>query len=163
MSIAFLIIDMQKEFIENNKYRDFMESALEYINETSRIFREARLPVVIIQDEEAGEGPGSSGFELVDELIVEESDYHLTKFYSNAFCKTDLEKLLKNLDVDFVFVSGFAAEHCVLFSYNGARELGFGASILQNGVAGCEKEQIEKIQLLRSVTSIETIEYFISK
>lgn len=163
MSIALLIIDMQKEFMGVEKCRESIDDALEYINETSKIFRNVEKPVIIIQDEEVGEGPGSDGYDLMEELIVKDSDYRISKFYSNAFWKTDLEKILKELDVEFVVVSGFAAEHCVLFTYNGALERGIGASVLQHGIAGFDKEQIKETQNLRAVISYEAIDYLLRK
>jgi len=163
MSIALLIIDMQKAFKGIEKCRESIDDALEYINETGNIFRNAGKPVIIIQDEEAGEGPGSEGYDLMEELVVEDSDHRMSKFYSNGFWKTDLEKLLKDLNVEFVVVSGFAAEHCVLFTYNGALERGINASILQHGIAGFDKNQIKETQSLRAVVSIEAIDYLLEK
>ncbi|WP_432664377.1 isochorismatase family protein [Wukongibacter baidiensis] len=163
MSIALLIIDMQKAFKNVEKCRESIDDALEYINETSNIFRNAGKPVIIIQDEEVSEGPGSDDYDLMEDLIVEDSDYRISKFYSNAFWKTDLEKILRDLDVEFVVISGFAAEHCVLFTYNGALERGIGASLLQHGIAGFDKNQIKETQNLRAVISIEAIDYLLRK
>jgi len=160
MNIALLIIDMQQDFYDQKPFRESLTNALEYINETSKLFREAGKPVIVIQDEEAGEGPGSKGFENISDLILEDSDHFIQKFHSNAFWQTDLEKLLKSLDVQFLVVSGFAAEHCVLFTYNGAIERSFGASILQNGVAGFEKKNVKSIHELRSVICLEALDYF---
>ncbi len=161
MSIALLIIDMQKEFREMEPCKEMVSNALEYINEVSSLFREAGKPVIVIQDEEAGDGPGSEGYELMDDLDVMESDIHLSKIYSNSFWKTDLERTLKDLDVEFVVVSGFAAEHCVLFTYNGAIERGFGASILQHGIAGLDKSRVKDTQDIRAVISYEALKYIL--
>ena len=38
MSIALLIIDMQKEFIQDEKFKQSVVDSLEYINETADIF-----------------------------------------------------------------------------------------------------------------------------
>ena len=161
MNIALLIIDMQKEFYENNNLKPMLDNALEYINETSQIFRRANKPVIIIQDKEAGQGPSSHGFENIESLLIEDSDKSIYKFHSNSFWETDLEALLTALKVDYLIISGFAAEHCVLFTYNGALERGYGASLLQHGIAGLEKENVDSIQQIRSVISIEALGYFI--
>lgn len=160
MNIALLIIDMQQDFYNQKPLRDSLTNALEYINVASELFRVAGKPVIVIQDEEAGEGPGSKGFENISDLILKDSDHFIQKFHSNAFWETDLEELLKSLDVQFLIVSGFAAEHCVLFTYNGAIERSFGASLLQHGVAGLEKKNVKSIQLLRSVISLDALDYF---
>ncbi len=162
MSIALLIIDMQKAFKEIDKCSESINDALEYINETSKMFRAADKPVIIVQDEEAGEGPDSDGFKLMDELHVEDTDLRISKVYSNSFWETDLDKLLKELEVEFLVISGFAAEHCVLFTYNGAVERGFNASILQHGIAGFDHDQVKETQYIRPVICIETLEYILN-
>ena len=62
-----------------------------------------------------------------------------------------------------VIVSGLAAEHCVLFTYNGALERGYDASILQHEIAGFDKIQVKETQYLRSTTSNESLNYFIKQ
>lgn len=158
MNIALLVIDMQEEFFANSQFKGMMEGAIEYINEAAGFFREAGCPVVIVQDEEA-----TDGFDTVKEIKIEESDIRLTKQFSNAFWKTDLEKILKDKGVEFVVVSGFAAEYCVLFTLNGAEERGFGTSLLQHGVAGLTKEAVEKTHLLRPTISLETLYFMLHK
>lgn len=163
MSIAFLVIDMQKEFYQLEHCKETMVGTIDYINETAELFRKTGHPVVIVQDEEAGEGPGSKGYELMDEIKTEISDIRISKIYSNAFWKTDLEKLLKDRGVKFVIVSGFAAEYCVLFTLNGAEERGFGASLLQHGVAGLSKTRVDETYLIRPTVSLETIFYMLTE
>lgn len=162
MNIALLIIDMQKEFISKDKYKESLTDALEYINETAELFRSKNLPVVVIQDKEAADGPGSEGFENVDELVVKDTDHSIHKFYSNSFWQTELDELLKSLKVEFVVISGFAAEYCVLFTYNGAEERGYGASLLQHGIAGVDITQVKETQLIRPVISLDALDFFIS-
>jgi len=163
MSIALLIIDMQKEFIQDEKFKQSVVDSLEYINETADIFRKAGKPVIIIQDEEAGEGPDSIPYEVMDEIVTNEEDYYISKMYSNSFWKTGLEELLKELKVEFLVISGFAAEHCVLFTYNGALERGYGASMLQHGIAGLDPKRVQDTQLVRAVVSIEALYFFLNK
>jgi len=158
--IAFLVIDMQKNCKEATCCKASFEKALEYINEISEYFRDKNQPVVIIQDVEAG-GPDTEGFKCVEELVVSNNDFFVHKTCSNAFWETDLDNILKSQGVDCVVISGFAAEHCVLFTYNGAIERGYNAFLLQNGIAGFDDEEIKRIQSLRSVISYEALEYFL--
>lgn len=162
MSMALLVVDVQKEFFNNDKYRPIIEPTLEYINEAADFFRQAGHPVVFIQDEEAGEGPGSEGYELVDELIIKEGDHRLSKVYSNSFMKTGLYDLLKSRGIKFVVVAGFAAEYCVLFTLNGALERDFEASLLQHGVSGETLDRVNDTYLVRPTISLNAI-YYICK
>lgn len=161
MKAAFLIIDMQNGCREFCKCQREFDEAVEYINEAAKLFREKELPVVRVMDIEVGDGPGSKGFEFVDSIIANENDIIIHKEYNNAFFKTELHNKLQELEVDFVVISGFAAEYCVLFSYNGAIEMGYGTSLLQNGIAGVEYDEVKKMQIIRPVVSIEVLEYFL--
>ena len=161
MKCAFIIIDMQKGCRELCKCQREFDDAVEYINEAARIFREKGLPVVRVLDIEVGEGTGCKEFEFVDSINTHKNDIVVHKEYNNAFFKTELNEKLQELGVEFVVISGFAAEYCVLFSYNGAKEMGYGVSLLQNGIAGVEYEEVKRMQLLRPVVSIEMLEYFL--
>ena len=162
MKVAFLIIDMQKGCREYCKCQREFDDAVEYINEVASFFRKKGLPVVRVLDIEVGEGPGSEKFEFVDSIVTSPEDIIIHKEYNNAFFKTDLNDKLQKLGVEFVIMSGFAAEYCVLFSYNGAKEMGYEVSLLQNGIAGFEYEEVKKMQLIRPVISVEALEYLLN-
>ncbi|MCM1991397.1 cysteine hydrolase family protein [Oceanirhabdus seepicola] len=161
MKSAFLIIDMQKGCREFCKCQREFDGAVEYINEAAKLFRKNGLPVVRVLDLGVDEGPGSKEFEFVDSIITDENDIIIHKEYNNAFFKTELNNKLQELGVEFVVISGFAAEYCVLFSYNGAKEMGYGVSLLQNGIAGVEYEEVKKMQLIRPVVSSVVLECFL--
>lgn len=161
MKTAFIIIDMQKGCRNICKCQSEFDEAVEYINEAARIFREKRLPVIKVLDKEVGEGPGSEEFKFVDSITTDKNDIIIHKEYNNAFFKTELNDKLQELGTQFVVIGGFAAEYCVLFSYNGAKEMGYGVSLLQNGVAGVHYEEVKRIQQLRPVVSLEALEYFL--
>lgn len=157
---AFLIVDMQKNCQDSASSQASFSTALWYINTVGDLFRKRSLPVIIIQDLEDG-GPGTEGFDCVEELKIESRDFHIHKLFSNAFWQTELDSILKANDVDFVIIAGFAAEHCVLFTFNGARERGYKAVLLQNGIAGLDEDEVKRIQLLRPVINFRALEYFI--
>ncbi len=161
MKIALLVIDMQHEFFMKDQTAQDIKLALEWINPTIDLFHQAKQTVIFVQDEEAGEGPGSDGFDLFKDLNRKPEDHVLSKFYSNAFWKTDLEDILKDLKIDFLVICGFAAEFCVNYTYNGALERGFKATILQNGISGFDKTYSKMIHEICNVTSYNTIEFLL--
>lgn len=158
--VALLVIDMQKNCKEATPCKASFEKAVEYINEISQYFRQRKHPVVIIQDIEA-EGPETEGFKCVEELQVSDDDFFVHKTYCNAFWETELDTILKSEGVDCIIISGFAVEHCVLFTYNGAIERGYNTFLLQNGVAGFDDDEIKRINSLRPVICYEALEYFL--
>jgi nicotinamidase-related amidase len=161
MRAALLIVDMQKGCMVNSS-KDSMKRALEYINYTSGLFRKNGQPVVLIQDVGVGGGPGSPEFELLDEIDVSAQDIVLHKSQCNAFWDTELDGILKAKGIGFVVVSGFSAEYCVLFTYNGACERGYCTALLQHGIAGSDMKDVNNVQLKRSVISHEVLEYFLN-
>jgi len=123
MNSALLIIDMQKGFLDNQICYPSINSTLEYINAAVELFNETRKPIFTIQDEDAKEEPGPKSYELIDSLKKEMINHHkISKIYSNAFWETSLEKDLKSQNINFLVLAGFAAEGCVNYTYNGARE-----------------------------------------
>ena len=158
--VALLVIDMQKKCKEATSCKETFEKAVEYINEISQYFRKKNHPVIIIQDIETG-GPETDGFNCVDELEVSDNDFFVNKIFSNAFWQTELDTILKGEGVDCLVISGFSAEQCVIFTYNGAIERGYNSFLLQNGIAGFDDDEVKRIQLLRSVICYEALEYFL--
>lgn len=158
--IAFLIIDLQKAFIDDRKGQKVYDDTLIYVNETAKLFRKANQPVIVIRDIEEGDGPL---FDIVDDLRVEKTDIKLTKTYSNSFWKTELDDILKKLNVDFVVISGSAAEQCVLATYNGAREREYQAVILQHGVFADHPSGLIDLLNNRALISYTAISYLLKK
>lgn len=160
MNIALLIIDVQEAFIGHLKKTRVFEETMMYINETSKLFREAHCPVFVIRDISEGHG---EAYENVQALQVEKTDIEILKLENNAFWQTDLEARLKDLQIDYLILCGNAAEFCVLATYNGARERGFGASYLQNGVFAQSSVGLTDIFENRSLVDYNMIEYILGQ
>lgn len=133
MKLALLIVDMQKLFID--PYRDRMDvnRACEHINYVAGMLREAGHPVIRIRDVEEKDA-GEERLAEIPEIVAASSDLQVEKVHSNAFWETNLEAILREHAPDLVIVSGYAAQYCVLATYNGAAERGFRAVLLQGGI-----------------------------
>ncbi|SCY60655.1 isochorismatase family protein [Alkaliphilus peptidifermentans] len=159
MNIALLIIDVQEAFIGQRRGEQGYSNTFEYINETAALFRKAHKPVIIVRDIEGGD---DENFQNVKELNVEDSDIEVLKEFSNSFWRTNLEEILKERNVDFVVLCGNAAEHCVLATYNGADERGYGVAMLQNGIFALHPNGLLDIFNNRSVISYQVISYMLN-
>lgn len=157
MKPALLIIDMQNGFTAAPRRRGEIEGACEYINETAKLFQDVDLPIVIVQDVRVEGGKESEDFDLIPEIILTGTELWLEKEWANSFWQTLLEQLLNDQAVDFVIVCGFAAEHCVTFTCNGARERGFGAAILQHGILGEHADAAQSVYDVRPLISYPVI------
>ena len=159
MSIAFLVVDVQQAFFDNPRFKEPLMVASDYINEVSGYFRESGFPVIHIQDLNGGGGPGNPGFEVAKEITHLPEEIYIHKSKGNAFWNTDLEKVLKDLKVEHVIVSGFAVPYCVLSTYLGAEERDFGVSLLQNGIAGVDMDALKQISTLRNVVNYKFVKF----
>ena len=154
MGIALLVIDMQKAFVEDKQNEINYETALWVINHTTKLFRTNDKPVIMIRDIEDGNGPEYGYIEALD---VENSDIHVTKVFNNSFWKTNLEKILKEKNIDTVVIAGNALEHCVTATYFGAKERGFRVLLLQQGIVADLPESLKKLYDVRPLVSYSAL------
>ncbi|BCG59456.1 cysteine hydrolase family protein [Paenibacillus sp. URB8-2] len=162
MKIGLLIIDMQAIHLEDLE-KKIIDRACEYINYVSDLLRSNDHVVIHVQDIEGLKESNRDLYNSVPEIQIKDKDLILTKENSNAFWKTELEQILLNQSVEFIIISGFAAEHCVLFTYNGAIERGFKPVILQNGILSNKSDVITSTYRDRNLISYPVIEYLINK
>lgn len=140
MKLALIVVDMQKEYYAP-RTKELMDRAVEHINYMIPKFEERGLPVIWVQDIDAGEGvvPGTEGFEIIDSLRPAADAVRIHKTYGNSFNKTELNAVLKTHGVDTPVVTGFCAEFCVLSTYRGAKDLDYFPMILKNGIASTNR------------------------
>jgi nicotinamidase-related amidase len=162
MKLGLLIIDLQEVHLGKveQKARD---QACEFINYVAGLLRSKNHTVIHIQDIEGMEASNEAAFNVIPEIQIMDGDLRVTKEYSNAFWKTDLEKILLEQGVDLLILSGYAAEHCVLFTYNGAMERGFKPVILQQGILSSHSDTITATYRDRKLISYPVIEALVNQ
>ncbi|MFB9327162.1 cysteine hydrolase family protein [Paenibacillus aurantiacus] len=159
MRIALLIVDMQHLFVKEAPVYPDLSHACQHINYAARLLRDSGHLVVHVQDMEDAPHVTPEQIGIIDEITRAEGDRYIEKMWSNAFWNTDLEQLLAEQSVGLVIVAGFAAEHCITFTFNGARERGFKAAVLQNGVLGEKPDSVSIVARDRTLISYPVIEY----
>ncbi|MDO7907669.1 isochorismatase family cysteine hydrolase [Paenibacillus sp. JX-17] len=164
MKIAYLIIDMQSVYLQEDPLEQkVINRACMYINYVADLMRSKGQLVVHIQDIEGRDESNHALYEVVPEIDVRETDLKLTKENSNAFWQTDLEQILRDHGVELVVIAGFAAEHCVLFTYNGANERGFKPVLLQNGILSTHSDIITSTYRDRNLISHPVIQFMLNQ
>ncbi|MFF2887332.1 cysteine hydrolase family protein [Paenibacillus sp. NPDC057967] len=152
MNIALIVIDMQEIYLKQVDVAR-VDSACEYINHVAAMLRSSNQLIVHVQDVDGKDETNQEQYATIPAIQMEPSDMVVTKLYSNSFWQTELEQLLRDHHVDFVVISGFAMEHCVLFTYNGASERGFTPALLQRGVLSEHEDSIAAAYRDRHVVS----------
>jgi nicotinamidase-related amidase len=87
---------------------------------------------------------GTWGAEIVRELLPEPTDFSLTKRRYSAFFGTELEPLLRELDIDTVILTGVATNGCVRHTAADAFFHGFKIMV----VSDCVESRDEASQQL---------------
>lgn len=158
MKIALLIIDLQHQHV-----RDVPTSKIdricEHINYVSGLLRAAGHPVIHIRDIEGMTEETREHYEGIEQVVVDPGDLIVTKEYSNAFWQTNLEEVLAQQGVKPLILAGYAAEHCVLFTYNGAVERGFSPVLLQNGFTSRHEDTVVAASRDRNLISYPVVEW----
>lgn len=164
MKLALLVIDLQNEFFEDGSPAlATLRPAVEYVNAAIALFRKAGAQIVVVRDIEDQRAPGHPSFEVHPSVKVHTEDLHVDKRAGNAFWQTELEQELRSRDIDFVVLVGFAAEYCVLNTYRGATERGFGAAIMRGAIAGPREEHIGFVERICDVISYGTLERLMTR
>ncbi|GKU77445.1 cysteine hydrolase family protein [Paenibacillus sp. L3-i20] len=161
MKIGFLIIDLQTIHVQDRVDKTEINKACQYINYVSKLLRTKEHVVVHIQDIEGMNDATKDKYNIIPEVHIADTDLKVSKKFSNAFWQTELEQLLKSHGVELLIISGFAAEYCVLFTYNGATERGFKPVLLQNGFLSINSDMIASTYRDRNVISYPAIEYLL--
>lgn len=158
MKPALLILDPQNDFFQDeNPYLAEFQRVVSRVNAAITLFREHSWLVVFIQHTSATKLPGSYEWAIYRQFDCRPEDIRLTKTYKDAFCATHLDLMLSSHDVDFLVVSGFLAEHCVLATYRGALECGYRAALLTAGIAGFDSQAVEAIERSCAQISLEEL------
>jgi nicotinamidase-related amidase len=142
---ALVVVDMQKDFCypEGALYvGDHVRKTIDNIRDVLDIVR-GSIPVIFTQDwhrkddEEFNVWPkhciqNTWGAEIVDELNPSDEDYFVKKRRYSAFFGTDLDLLLRELDVDELIVCGVVTNICVLHTVADAVMRGYKVTVLKD-------------------------------
>jgi nicotinamidase-related amidase len=164
MNMAFLVIDVQKEIIQTDPVASSsILQAIDYINAAIVLFRKRKLPIIGIQhiNKEEHLAPGLEGFDIPEEVKLLPSDIRIQKTHSNAFVKTELQKVLQDRNVNTILLSGYCAEYCVLSTYRGARDLDMQPIILRGAIASDNPENIRFVENINEIISLGALEKFL--
>jgi len=158
---ALVVVDMQRDFMPGGALGvDGADTIVERVNEYTRLFEKASLPVFFTRDwhpkthisfkRNGGVWPehcviGSDGAAFDERLyipsdnrfIISKGDSETFDAYS-GFQGTTLKALLQERGVNRVFICGVATDYCVKHTLLGAENLGFRTVLLIDAVKGVD-------------------------
>ena len=147
ISPALLVIDVQKAFIGMMDQTSIDESIV-YINAYIESFNQLDFPVIYIYhaNENQGVAIGSEGYKYIDKIPVPDDAIIVNKKYMNAFNKTELDKILKELKCNTLFLCGLSAAGCVYGTWVGGLDLDYETYVLQQAVMSHDTEVTKMIE-----------------
>ncbi|MDP3446019.1 MAG: isochorismatase family cysteine hydrolase [Ignavibacteria bacterium] len=150
---ALIVIDAQNDFVENMvEPKSVADEAVDKIVKVIDFFREKKLPIIYFRElhrkelvdfgrELDGDEPvhcveGTRGAQLVDKIQPKDGEYIIGKRRYSTFFGTDLEILLKGLNVKTIYIVGFITDVCVHYSAVDAHQYDYHVKIFKDAVAG---------------------------
>ncbi|MCD9022955.1 cysteine hydrolase family protein [Cohnella silvisoli] len=159
---ALLIIDAQKGFLSDPNGPAAVYDAWTAVDNISLVLnaaRKAKIPVIHSQEMhrkqmvdfgrelDGSEGvhclEGTESVEIVDELKPIEGEYIIQKRRYSCFFATDLNILLKGLNVQSLLVCGFLTDVCVHYTCADAHQHDYHVKVLYDCVRGSSLESHE--------------------
>lgn len=144
---ALMVIDIQNEYLPMMDKKDY-EPGMLAINQLIDWFRSYNYPIIRVYNTEPGQGPepGTEPFEFPKSVRIKDSDAKVIKNYPSAFTKTDLDKILKEKDVNTVFICGLSAVGCALATYFGAIDRQYDAFMVREAVMSHKSDYTDVIR-----------------
>ncbi len=133
---ALLIIDMQKASFKPEIERFDTHGVVSRINQLAAIFRTLDYPVIYIQHDGTGSGEfekNTTGWENLDELIVEPNDIMIDKYVNDVFYESQLHPKLVALNINDIVVTGCATDFCVESTVQSALIKDYNITVVKDG------------------------------
>lgn len=159
---ALLIIDVQKQYIPYMSQED-QDLAIHMMNWTMMIFRNYDLPVIRVYhtDPEGGFTEDSPGFAFHDSLQISEDDPMIIKTYGSSFTKTNLDEILKEKDINTLFLCGLSSVGCVLATYMDAASHDYKAFMIKDAMICHNEEYTNSIEEIFNAMDLETLMFML--
>ncbi len=140
---ALLVIDTQNGLLDK---KDFSEE-IRKIKNLIAYFKNNNSIVIftkhIDRDEKSIFYEGSYSSEILEDF-KEHPNYVITKETPDSFFNTNLDSILKELNIDHIFICGFNTEYCCLFTAISAFTRGYKVTFVEDATGSvCDENTYE--------------------
>lgn len=169
--VAFLVIDMLNDFVLEGAVLE-IPATREIIPILKKRIEEARkkkIPIIYICDSHVEDDKefeiwpphaikGTKGAKIVEELSPEPEDYLVEKTTYSGFYNTELEDLLKRLNIEELIITGTVTNICVMYTVAGAIFRGYKVKVLKDCVAAVnENDHQFALRQMKNILKAEII------
>ena len=106
--------------------------------------------IIFIQHNNSLLKKGSENWEIDDRIAKQDGDLTVQKFHGNAFSKTDLERILRENNINEIVVCGLISHGCIKATCLGGLNVGFPTALVRNGHTNWNKNAAIKINLVET-------------
>jgi nicotinamidase-related amidase len=149
---ALLIIDMQKISFTTQTPRYDTDGVVKRINQLSEHFRENGEKVIFIQHDGTKDGyckPNTLDWEILDELVIKESDIVISKIVNDSFYKSDLKEYLDSNNINDLIITGCATDFCVDSTIKSALNLDYDITVISDCHTTADRFDFKSVNLIK--------------
>ena len=126
---ALLVIDVQNGVVDDAFSRDAIIGHMKDVVEKARAHN---VPVIWVQHSDEELVIDSHEWQIVPELVPRSDEKIVRKLFRNSFVETDLEEILKSLNVAHLYICGAQTNNCVRHTCHGALERGYDITLVSD-------------------------------
>lgn len=148
---ALLVVDMQRDLFEVSGTRHDAQGVVRRIDTLCSAMRAADSAVVFVRHA-GGDGwlePGTEGWEILPELHPFETDLFVEKISCDSFCRTPLETMLRERDVEHLYIVGCCTDYCIDATVRAAASLGFRLTVPSDCHTTGDKPELDAAAVIR--------------
>ena len=128
------------------------EGVVERMNNTANIFRKAGDKVVFIRHDGTRDNefiPGSDQWVILPSLIQQPGDLYIEKTANDCFYSSELERVLRELCVNDIMVSGCATDFCVDSTIRSALSKDFNVTVIADAHTTADKPYLDAQKIIQ--------------
>jgi nicotinamidase-related amidase len=134
---ALLVIDVQNDVVADGFDS---EGVVDRISQVVSAAREASVPVVFVQHEDAYMAPGTEGWHIRPEVAPITGEPIVAKRYPDSFVETTLVDTLADLGIGHLIVTGAQSDACVRATSHRALSEGYDVTLVSDAHTTSERE-----------------------
>lgn len=126
---ALVVIDVQNGVVENAFSRDAIIGNMSDVVEKARAHN---VPVIWVQHSDEELVIDSHEWQIVPELMPLMGEKIVRKLFRDSFVQTQLEEILKSLNVAHLYICGAQTNNCVRHTSHGALERSYDITLVSD-------------------------------
>ena len=116
------------------------------INQLSQIFRASKFPLIFVQHDGTSFDefvPNTIEWELLETLKVIPDDILVNKYANDVFYKPDLQKILNDLQIEELIITGCATDFCVVSAIQSALTREYHVVVVEDSYTAGERPRFK--------------------